>query len=840
MTEYLRARRARPSTSRSCGFNLVGYGCTTCIGNSGPLPARDLRGGRRGATSRSCSVLSGNRNFEGRINPDVKMNYLASPPLCVAYALAGTMDVDLYDEPLGTTSDGDEVFLATSGPSSRRSPDDRGGRAVGHVPQVLRRGVRRRRALELARRARPATASRGTTTRPTCAGRRSSRACRAEPEPVQDIEGARVLALLGDSVTTDHISPAGSIKKDSPAGRYLDEHGVEPRDFNSYGSRRGNHEVMMRGTFANIRLRNQLAPGTEGGVTRHAARRRGDADLRRGACVRRGGHAARRAGRQGVRLGLVARLGGEGHEAARRARGDRRVLRAHPPLQPRRDGRAAAAVPRRRVGGVARPHRRGGVLDHRPRGLADGHARSRCEADDKEFTARVRIDTPKEVEYFRHGGILQFVLRQLAPRTTGVRGGVRRRVRGQGDELLRRRGGGRRLLWGSANTARWQAPRARPRRGAAARARAAAVDRTRPAISGAPRSACAPSRRRPPRGPQARRRGSSWRPGSSKAAASAHAASARSPTASPGRARASRCCGCSGGSPAPARWCRGRRSRGAGRSRRWRSSAPRAGHRSGAERAMSRPRVRASPSARTSASMLRRRPSAPGLLPVAGPAAPPPASSSVRPSPPKTALAARPACSSGSGGNTNACTPKATAPPISASSAAWGRPHRRRRARADDDRRDARLGHQQAPAADEGRGRHGQHHHQPDLQRPVAEDADQQVGDHDAEGSRRRSARAPARRGWPIVAPRQITAAIGANPVSRPSSRSIARYQAVDGGARRLEDRRQLRAQPAEVQVGARGRSERHGGARSWTPAPAGATERRDEDRTRSSGPHAG
>ena len=185
----------------------------------------------------------------------------------------------------------------------------------------------------------------------------------AEPEPVRDIEGARVLAKLGDSVTTDHISPAGSIKRDGPAGKYLQEQGVAPRDFNSYGSRRGNHEVMMRGTFANIRLRNQLAPGTEGGVTRYlgsvrgrAGRRgRGDVDLRRGDEVHRRRRAAGGARRQGVRLGLLARLGGEGHEAARRARGDRRELRAHPPLEPGRDGRAAAAVPRgteRRLAGA--------------------------------------------------------------------------------------------------------------------------------------------------------------------------------------------------------------------------------------------------------------------------------------------------------------------------------------------------------------------------------------------------------------------------------------------------------------------------------------------------------
>ena len=187
------------------------------------------------------------------------MNYLASPPLCVAYAIAGTMDIDLYDQPLGEDDHGEPVFLKDIWPSAAEvAADGRGGGPVGHVPQELRRGVRRRRALELARGARRATASPGS--RDSTYVRRPPffEDLPAEPEPLDDIEGARVLAVLGDSVTTDHISPAGSIKRDSPAGRYLTEHDVEPRDFNSYGSRRGNHEVMMRGTFANIRLRNQL------------------------------------------------------------------------------------------------------------------------------------------------------------------------------------------------------------------------------------------------------------------------------------------------------------------------------------------------------------------------------------------------------------------------------------------------------------------------------------------------------------------------------------------------------------------------------------------------------
>ena len=352
VTEYLE-RAGLTEYLEALGFNLVGYGCTTCIGNSGPLP-EEISDVVNAEDLAVVSVLSGNRNFEGRINPDVKMNYLASPPLCVAYALAGTMDIDLYDEPLGEDEHGEPVFLKDIWPDAaggRR--DDRGGRPVGHVPQELRRGVRRRRALELARGAHRGRLRVGRAIRPTCAGRRSSRTCPREPEPIADIEDARVLAVLGDSVTTDHISPAGSIKRDGPAGKYLIEHGVEPRDFNSYGSRRGNHEVMMRGTFANIRLRNQLAPGTEGGVTLYLGRRRRARRCRsttRRCATSTRARPADRPGRQGVRLGLVARLGGQGHAPARRPRGDRRELRAHPPLQPGRHGRAAAPVQGRRVG----------------------------------------------------------------------------------------------------------------------------------------------------------------------------------------------------------------------------------------------------------------------------------------------------------------------------------------------------------------------------------------------------------------------------------------------------------------------------------------------------------
>ena len=243
----------------------------------------------------------------------------------------------------------------------------------------------------------------------------------AEPAEVTDISGARVLALLGDSVTTDHISPAGSIKADSPAGRYLADHGVDRKDFNSYGSRRGNHEVMIRGTFANIRLRNQLLDDVQGGFTINFVDGGAGHDLRRRAVVRRAGHPAGRAGRQGVRLGVIARLGGQGHRAAGRAGGHRRELRADPPVEPDRHGRAAAAVPGRRVGGQPgagrhrdlRHHRDHG--DRRRAGAADRHVTATREGGAPvEFDARVRIDTPGEADYYRNGGILQYVLRSLA------------------------------------------------------------------------------------------------------------------------------------------------------------------------------------------------------------------------------------------------------------------------------------------------------------------------------------------------------------------------------------------------------------------------------------------
>ena len=267
VTEYL-DRAGLTEYLEDLGFHLVGYGCTTCIGNSGPLPD-EISEVVNGHDLAVVSVLSGNRNFEGRINPDVKMNYLASPPLCVAYALAGTMDMDLYDEPLGEDDHGQPVFLKDIWPTESEVAEtieqavksDMFRKSYGEVFE----GDERWNSLEVPTGERFAWDPDSTyVRRPTFFEQLP-----AEPAPITDIEGARVLAVLGDSVTTDHISPAGSIKRDSPAGKYLIEQGVQPKAFNSYGSRRGNHEVMMRGTFANIRLRNQLAPGYEGGVTLH-------------------------------------------------------------------------------------------------------------------------------------------------------------------------------------------------------------------------------------------------------------------------------------------------------------------------------------------------------------------------------------------------------------------------------------------------------------------------------------------------------------------------------------------------------------------------------------------
>ncbi len=394
------------------GFNLVGYGCTTCIGNSGPLPPAISEAVNDNDLA-VVSVLSGNRNFEGRINPDVKLNYLASPPLVVAYALAGTMDIDLVREPLGSDPEGRPVYLADLWPSPQE------------VAAVVRDAVAQEmftrdyadvfhgddnwRGLEILAGDTFAWEKESTYVRrpPYFDGMPT------EPEPVTDITGAKVLAMLGDSVTTDHISPAGAIKTDSPAGVYLTEHGVERKDFNSYGSRRGNHEVMIRGTFANIRLRNQLAPGTEGGVTVKDGEQMTIYDASRqyieegtplivlGGKEYGSGSSRDWAAKGTLLLGVRAVL----VESFERIHRSNLIGMGVLPLQ-YRPGESAASL------GLT------GRETFDVRGIEEMNKRNVPKevvvtADGKEFRAVVRIDTPGEADYYRHGGIMQYVLRSL-------------------------------------------------------------------------------------------------------------------------------------------------------------------------------------------------------------------------------------------------------------------------------------------------------------------------------------------------------------------------------------------------------------------------------------------
>ena len=415
VTEYLE-RAGLQDDLDGLGFNLVGYGCTTCIGNSGPLPEEVSAAVQENGLV-VCSVLSGNRNFEGRINPDVKMNYLASPPLVVAYALAGTMDIDFATEPLGIAEDGSEVMLRDIWPASREIAEtveqavqsDMFRKSYGQVYE----GDVNWNGLEVPGGDRYAWSEDSTYVRrpPFFDG------MGAEPEPVQDILGARCLALLGDSVTTDHISPAGSIKRDSPAGRYLEENGVAPADFNSYGARRGNHEVMMRGTFANIRLRNLLAPGTEGGVTLHQPS--GEEMPIYDAAIRYaqegtplvviggreyGSGSSRDWAAKGTALLGVRAVIAESFERIHRSN---LVGMGVLPLEfPDVESAASLGISGYEVfevTGLAGPLNAGEL----PRQVT-------VNAGEVEFTATVRIDTPKEAEYFRQGGILRYVLRQLA------------------------------------------------------------------------------------------------------------------------------------------------------------------------------------------------------------------------------------------------------------------------------------------------------------------------------------------------------------------------------------------------------------------------------------------
>ncbi len=420
VTDYLTDAGLTPYLEQ-LGFNLVGYGCTTCIGNSGPLPEAVSAAIQAGDLV-AVSVLSGNRNFEGRINPDVRANYLASPPLVVAYALAGRMDFDPLTEPLGTDAEGAPVFLKDIWPT-RQEVEETMRASVR--PEMFQRqyaevfeGDERWRAL------------------PTPEGDLfdwddDSTYVQHPPyfvdmpeRPVApgDIRGARVLALLGDSVTTDHISPAGSIKKDSPAGKYLIGLGVEPKDFNSYGARRGNHQVMLRGTFANIRLRNKLVPGVEGGFTRVFPG--GEQTTIYDASVR---YAA-----QGTPLLVIAgKEYGTGSSRDWAAKGTlllgvRAVLAESFERIHRSNLVGMGVLPLQFLPGQSAESLKltgeeaydiVGLAAGVAAGFADGrtvHVVARRDGGGQTtFSATVRIDTPQEVEYYRHGGILQYVLRQL-------------------------------------------------------------------------------------------------------------------------------------------------------------------------------------------------------------------------------------------------------------------------------------------------------------------------------------------------------------------------------------------------------------------------------------------
>jgi aconitate hydratase len=414
VTEYLQAAGLLEDLN-TLGFNVVGYGCTTCIGNSGPLPPEVSKAIKDGNLT-VCSVLSGNRNFEGRVHAEVRMNYLASPPLVVAYAIAGRMDIDLYKDPIGRV-DGKQIYLKDIWPSQKELHDV----VMQHVTRAqfsttyksVFKGTEHWQQLASGH-------SKLFQWQPNSTYVRNPPYfddMRKEPGSLVPIHGARVLALLGDSVTTDHISPAGSIKKDSPAGKYLIEHGVEPKDFNSYGSRRGNHEVMMRGTFANIRLRNLLAPGTEGGVTLHLPSQEQmsiyDAAMRYRqegfpliilAGKEYGSGSSRDWAAKGPNLLGVRAVIAESYERIHRTN---LVCMGILPLQ-YKDGENAKNL---------------GLSGHEVFSIEElGDAMPRQlsitavdpDGNKKLFKAMVRIDTPQELEYYRHGGILHYVLRQLA------------------------------------------------------------------------------------------------------------------------------------------------------------------------------------------------------------------------------------------------------------------------------------------------------------------------------------------------------------------------------------------------------------------------------------------
>jgi aconitate hydratase len=415
VTDYLR-KAGLLSELEGVGFFVVGYGCTTCIGNSGPLRT-EISDGIRAGDVVTTSVLSGNRNFEGRVHPEVKMNFLASPPLVVAYALAGTMNIDLNNEPIGMGSNGKPVYLRDIWPSAAEvqssvaSAVDSAMFKKGYASVFA--GDENWNAIKIPEGQIYKWESASTYVRnpPYFDG------MTMQPSAVGDIRNARALAVLGDSVTTDHISPAGNIAKSSPAAKYLMAEGVQPADFNQYGARRGNHEVMMRGTFANIRLRNLLLPGTEGGVTLHIPSGEQmsiyDASVKYKAAgiplvviagKEYGTGSSRDWAAKGTMLLGVKAVIAESFERIHRSN---LIGMGVLPLQ-FKDGENAQSL------GLS------GTESFDIAGLDGGAARTvtvvatPASGAPIRFEARVRIDTPKEREYYQHGGILQYVIRQLA------------------------------------------------------------------------------------------------------------------------------------------------------------------------------------------------------------------------------------------------------------------------------------------------------------------------------------------------------------------------------------------------------------------------------------------
>jgi aconitate hydratase len=421
VTDYLDKGGLTPFLNQ-LGFNTVGYGCTTCIGNSGPLP-QEVSAAIAAGNLVACSVLSGNRNFEGRVNTEVKANYLMSPPLVVAYALAGRMDIDIQNDPIGLDADGAKVYLRDIWPTQQEVHQTveaslQSDMFRSNYADVFK-GDERWNSLQIPEGELYAWEADSTYVKNPPFFEKMP----AEPATaVEDVMGARVLAMLGNSVTTDHISPAGSIKKDSPAGAYLLEHGVEPKDFNSYGSRRGNHEVMMRGTFANVRLQNAMAPGTEGGFTTYlptgevtsiydAAMRYQETNTPLVVIAGKeyGSGSSRDWAAKGTRLLGVKAVIVESYERIHRSN---LVGMGVLPLEFMREENAeilglngtetfdiiglkdlfASGFPNNRVVTVNAERGDGAVVS---------------------FSVRVRIDTPQELHYYLHGGILQYVLRQL-------------------------------------------------------------------------------------------------------------------------------------------------------------------------------------------------------------------------------------------------------------------------------------------------------------------------------------------------------------------------------------------------------------------------------------------